>query len=285
MNYNLMPLKYFVDVVQTCGFNSAAKRNYVSETAVSAAISKLEGEIGHKLIDRSSGHFAVTSYGEALYKRATVLLYSYDELWHHVNRDPTKLLKVHFFQGLAGITGELARKLAPNYQLTFDQEGFANGVQRLVQGDYDVLVGFRLAFSNNAKLSYYPLRQVSLNLLFNKIELENTTPQKLAQNSTLYLQYWQTTNVADVQTGLIDQYQQAGWTFKNLEGVNSFTAAALNVNQNGGFALVPNVIPVPRSCQNLVTVSPEHLKNCFSVGAAIRSGRKALGAGIAKAIS
>lgn len=42
MNYNIMPLKYFVDVAQTHGFISAAKRNYVSETAVSSAISKLE---------------------------------------------------------------------------------------------------------------------------------------------------------------------------------------------------------------------------------------------------
>ena len=40
MNYNLMPVKYFVDVVQTNGFISAAKRNYVSETAVSSAIKK-----------------------------------------------------------------------------------------------------------------------------------------------------------------------------------------------------------------------------------------------------
>lgn len=285
MNYNLMPLKYFVDVVQTCGFNSAAKRNYVSETAVSSAISKLEGAVGHKLIERSSGHFAVTSYGEALYKRATSLLYSYDELWHHIDRDPTKLLKIHFFQGLAETAGEFAQKLAPKYRLTFDQEGFANCVQRLVQNDYDVLIGFELAFLNNAKLTYYPLKRVSLNLLFNKMELKEATPKQLARNASLYLQYWQTTNVADVQTGLVEKYQQDGWTFRNLEGVNSFAAAALNVNYNGGFALMPDMLPIPAGCENLTIVSPTHLKHCFSVGAAIKADNKALGTIIKKAIS
>lgn len=45
MNYNLMPVKYFIDVVQTRGFISAAKRNYVSETAVSLAVNKLEKQV------------------------------------------------------------------------------------------------------------------------------------------------------------------------------------------------------------------------------------------------
>ncbi|MBP2057174.1 DNA-binding transcriptional LysR family regulator [Lactobacillus colini] len=48
MKYNLMPLKYFIDVVETHGFISAAKRNYVSETAVSSAISKLEKSYIHR---------------------------------------------------------------------------------------------------------------------------------------------------------------------------------------------------------------------------------------------
>lgn len=80
MNYNLMPFKYFVDVVQTQGFNSAAKRNYVSETAISNAISKLEQQIGHRLINRSSGNLTLTTYGQGFYQRAVALLYSYNEL-------------------------------------------------------------------------------------------------------------------------------------------------------------------------------------------------------------
>lgn len=285
MNYNLMPLKYFVDVVQTHGFISAAKRNYVSETAVSSAISKLEKEIGHKLINRTNGEFSLTPFGKGLYQRASIILYSYDELWHHIDQDPTKILKIHFLQGLEAAAVDFAKRLSTNYLLTFDQEELGNGIERLLQGNYDALIGFKLAFMNNAKIESFPLRKISFKLLFNKKELENTTPKALAQASTLYLQYWQTTGISDIQTKMIEVYQQNGWSYKNIEGVNSFSAAALNVNFKGGFAMVPETFQIPSGCENIHVVSPEHLKNNFSIEVAISSTNKDLKALIKKAIS
>ena len=282
---NLMPLKYFVDVVETYGFISAAKRNYVSETAVSSAISKLEKEIGHKLINRSAGQFSLTPYGEALYQRTTTLLYSYEEIWHHADQNPSKIIRIHFLEGLAGGAAELAEKLSGKNTLTFDQEELATSINRLLQNDYDILVGFQLAFMNNAKIIYHPLRKISFQLLFNRNELQNKTPKQLAEQSTLYLQYWQATGIWDIQTKMIEQYQQDGWTFKNIEGVNSFSAAALNVNFKGGIAMIPETFKLPDNCHNLSIVSPHHLKNNFEIGVAIRKGNKAMDSLIKKAIS
>ena len=98
MKYNLMPLKYFVDIVQTKGFMSAARRNYVSETAVSSAIKKLENELGQKLLNRNGVVLSVTPVGELFYKRAVNILKSYNEIWYHPDPHPNQLLKIHFLQ-------------------------------------------------------------------------------------------------------------------------------------------------------------------------------------------
>ena len=42
MKYSLLAYKYFIDVVETQGFTPAAKRNFVSQTAISNAIKNLE---------------------------------------------------------------------------------------------------------------------------------------------------------------------------------------------------------------------------------------------------
>ena len=60
---SLWKYKYFVDVVDMKSFTKAGKKNYVTQTAISQQISKLENETGGKLISRESGSLEVTELG------------------------------------------------------------------------------------------------------------------------------------------------------------------------------------------------------------------------------
>lgn len=267
MNYNLMPVKYFVDVVQTHGFGSAAKRNYVSETAVSAAISKLETDLGQRLLNRSAGHLTLTPVGEQFYQRSVDILTSYNEVWRHPDTHPEQLIRIHFLPGLAADAAELANQLPARFQFNFDEETFNNSLSRLIKGEYDVLVGFELAFLNNAKLQTKVLKTIDFDLLFNATAVQDgqLDLRTQAQQSTLYLQYWQSTGISDIQSAMLAAYQQDGWDFQQVAGVNSFTAACLNVNFHGGLTMVPAGFEIPTSCENIYRYSPQHLKQAFKV--------------------
>lgn len=273
MNYNLMPVKYFIDVVQTHGFISAAKRNYVSETAVSSAIKKLENELGQRLLNRSAGELSLTPTGKEFYRRAVEIVNLYTEIWHHPDPHVERLVRVHFLQGLENEAALFASKLPKSCWISFDEENFDSGISRLIKGNYDVLVGFQLAFANNNKVKCLPLEKVSFDLLFNKQEVTNfqNDMQKLAEHSTFYMQNWKSTGILDVQTSIIHLYSKKGWSYGQIAEVNSFAAACLNVNYKGGMTMVPKSFVLPNFCENIYRYSPSHLKDAFTVVVAMNT--------------
>lgn len=274
MNYNLMPVKYFIDVVQTRGFISAAKRNYVSETAVSLAVNKLEKQLGDRLLNRSGGQFSLTPAGEEFYKRATEIIDAYTEIWRHPNEHLDKLLRIHFLQGMGNYAALFASKLPKQYDSSFDEEVYDSSISRLVMGNYDFLIGFENMFANNAKITTFTLKVLDFDLLFNKKEFDKESElQELSQHSKLYMQNWNSSGISHIQTKMLEQYNRYGWGEEVVASVNSFEAACLCVNFRGGITMVPKGFLTPSYCENIYKFSPDHLKNVFRIVVAISSSR------------
>lgn len=284
MNYNLMPLKYFIDVVQTHGFSSAAKRNFVSETAVSAAISKLERDLGHKLLIRSANHLSLTPVGKIFYERAVDIVNSYNAIWHHPDSHPEKMLRIHFLPGM-GNDAAITRKLLSNYEVMFDEVSFTDSVNQLIDNECDIVVGFELVFVNNAKIQTYPLRAISFDLLFNQKQLGDRDPKKVARKSTLYLQNWQSSGIDDIQSAMLDIFCNQGWSYGQTAKINGFAAACLNVSTKGGFTMVPEDFVIPKDCENIYRISPDILYKKFQTVMAINiNNTRDLGSEIVSAI-
>jgi DNA-binding transcriptional LysR family regulator len=70
----LYQIRQFVAVADTGSFTKAAVRAAVSQPAISAAISKLEEELGQQLLHRRQGHVALTAAGERLLRFAREVL-------------------------------------------------------------------------------------------------------------------------------------------------------------------------------------------------------------------
>lgn len=77
---SLWKYKYFVDVVDMKSFTKAGKKNYVTQTAISQQISKLENEVGGKLISREAGSLEVTELGRIVYDRSKEMLRIYQQM-------------------------------------------------------------------------------------------------------------------------------------------------------------------------------------------------------------
>lgn len=73
-------LKVFCDVVDTRSFSDAARRNRVTQSAISQQIRALEKRFDQKLLDRAPRAIQPTDAGEKLYEAAKVVLAHYDEL-------------------------------------------------------------------------------------------------------------------------------------------------------------------------------------------------------------
>lgn len=76
--------QYFVDVINLRSFTEAGKKNFVSQTAISQQISKLEKNVGGKLINRGNGEVAPTELGKLVYKRAVEILELDEQLMREI---------------------------------------------------------------------------------------------------------------------------------------------------------------------------------------------------------
>ena len=77
---NLSVLKTYCDLVDTGSFSKAAEANYVSQSAVSQQLAKLEQELSTQLISRGGGLVAPTEAGKAFYTGAKAILRNWEQL-------------------------------------------------------------------------------------------------------------------------------------------------------------------------------------------------------------
>lgn len=70
----LRQLEYFVAIVENESFTAAAKRLYVSQSALSKSVKKLEEELGTPLFCQVGQHTTPTDAGALLYEKACLLL-------------------------------------------------------------------------------------------------------------------------------------------------------------------------------------------------------------------
>ena len=71
---NLANLKYFCDAIRLGGLSAAAKENFVTQSAISQAISKLEKSLGVPLLAHHPNRLRPTSQGLSVFNDAIVLL-------------------------------------------------------------------------------------------------------------------------------------------------------------------------------------------------------------------
>src|SRR5215469_12202989 len=92
---NMYHLKFFYDAATLKSVSDAAKKNFVTQSAISQGIAKLEKTLGVEIVTHSRQNFALTSEGKVVYEQAKAIFRAVDEMHD----------KLHEFQGKIG--GEL----------------------------------------------------------------------------------------------------------------------------------------------------------------------------------
>ena len=77
---NLDVMKTFCDLVDAGSFSKAAEANYVSQSAVSQQLAKMERDLSVQLVNRGGGMVAATEAGKTFYQGAREILRRYEQL-------------------------------------------------------------------------------------------------------------------------------------------------------------------------------------------------------------
>lgn len=77
---DIKQLRYFHEIVKHGKVSRAANSLYVSQPSLSMSLSKLEGEIGFKLLERNDGTFKLTEAGAEFYKHVKLILSIFENM-------------------------------------------------------------------------------------------------------------------------------------------------------------------------------------------------------------
>ena len=77
---NLTFLRYFLSAAQSKSISKAAKENFVSQSAISQAIRKLETALSKQLITHEQNRFQLTADGELLLEKSKEVFTIFSEI-------------------------------------------------------------------------------------------------------------------------------------------------------------------------------------------------------------
>ena len=90
MNLDLYQLRTFFTVAQTLNFTEAAKKLYLTQSAVSHAIKKLERSAGEELFLKTGNKFSLTESGKILYSSCETIFYELERTGELITRNRNK---------------------------------------------------------------------------------------------------------------------------------------------------------------------------------------------------
>lgn len=136
----LRQLTYFVAVCDELSFSRAAQRTFISQSAISHQIARLERDLGATLLERSTRTVSVTEAGERLLPIARQIIDLENRAYAAV-RDPGSRVRLaanmtFARRSLAAIAA--VRERHPGVEIEFVIKSFQQRVDAVVSGDVDI---------------------------------------------------------------------------------------------------------------------------------------------------
>ncbi len=172
---NDQKLRYFVDVVDCGSFTNAARKNYISQTAISQHIASIEKELGFKLFERANGKAELTRAGESFCSDCRTFLQYYDRAVIMAKRI-SNAQKGEINIGITGPTEGFFlpdvlrqfRKEYPNVEIVLTKDSFAGLKSKLESGELDVSFNFVYDLEEDRQLNLTSLFEVPVELIVSR---------------------------------------------------------------------------------------------------------------------
>ncbi|HCX65903.1 MAG TPA: hypothetical protein DHN33_11925 [Eubacteriaceae bacterium] len=141
---NLHPLEYFVKLAQTKNYTKAAKECFISQPALSRAISDLESKMGYNLFERTSRSVELTKEGELALPYAKKILSTREQMFRELQQykeNNKKAIRVGYvIYGYLAIINQRISEKAKINEISLDPiyDTVANTCKNLYEDEIDV---------------------------------------------------------------------------------------------------------------------------------------------------
>lgn len=268
----LRQLRYFVAVAEEANISRAAKRIFLTQSALSRQIKALEDELGQCLLERQAHSIRLTPAGEALLREARELLQHADQLLERVRAAGSGVrLRIGYAPSLAaGVLSAAVEQFTqahPNARV----ELFDLSTEEMLTGLENATLDVALSVGQQRGtrgLQWTPLRTAPWNLVVNRTHplarRPQVTPAEVAREPLLvfcqrdYPEYW------SIVTGWLRQHKLRPQIAGEYDGLESLMAA---VESGLGVALLTsrNTHRVPERVRlKKLSAAPEPV--CIAVG-------------------
>lgn len=144
---SIKQLKYALAVEKTLHFKKAAEACYISQSALSTAISELESQLGLQLFERDNKKVIITPKGKEVLQHARSILAKVEELEHLADNQKTPLsypISVGMIPTIAPFLlpsmFPILNKQYPNAQIRVVEEQSTTLVDLVMRGEIDTAV-------------------------------------------------------------------------------------------------------------------------------------------------
>lgn len=234
-------------VVEHGGFSAAERATDIPKSKLSRRVYNLEENLGVRLIQRSSRHFAVTDIGMNIYRHAQVMMnaaQSAHDLVDHLSEQPRGLIKVSLPVSIA--QSEMTRVL-PQFLKQYPeikvQLVVSNRRVDIVNEGIDVALRVRSSLDDDPSLVIRKFETIEQHLFASQAYLNEygmlQSPEDLSQHRILSM----VDVLTDQQMVLHDQDNQVLKVRVNPVVMGSDLMMLANLaSQNAGIALLPDSI-------------------------------------------
>jgi DNA-binding transcriptional LysR family regulator len=259
---DLRSLNYFVHAAKSLNFTQAAKECYISQTAVSLAIAKLEDELGFLLFERNNRVVGLTEAGNDFYNWASQIIRSYDNTVKRCTNIASgysgdiAVAFASFFDGLFFMPKLKGfKRKYPNVQIRIHTLSPNYMQQALKSREIDAAVCWPYDFLADDDLAVYDLCNMNLILAVNSLHpfaSMERIPAELMKNETCYM--LSASNQQLTKKSLHNELLRAGLSELNICECSHAEEVFMQLELNNSIALVPDYF---RSFTNSQTVYRE----------------------------
>lgn len=274
---NFTRLRYFCDVARLRSFSKAADENFISQTAISQQVAKLEKELNVTLIDRNKLPIELTRIGKVVNRRALIMLDQYDVLRGEIAqlKQTKKSLTVAYPNGAV----EPVEKLVlPVIKSIDDLELFLvksdlNDIQdKLLNKTVDLAVTFDSEITATDQLSTLVLEQGKYEVVVGSdhswYHKDSITPSELLNQKVIYVANRPNTNS---YIKMKDHSKEDNVPLNITATVADIDTALLLVQLNKGITFIPDYKKLSTEFNNLHRVKVKNSKHQYQICLAWRT--------------
>ncbi len=236
LNINLTYLKFFHDAVMMGSISESAKRNFVSQSAISQGIAKLEHVLSVNLFQYKKPSLKLTAEGQLVYLGTRNIFSSIRDLYKSLDARleepqlPINFVTTHSIGfSLLPLTVMNFKKDYPRSEVNFQFAGLSQVRQLLKQG----IAEFALALdsSNLEDFDFLPIKKGNFKIFCRKKDLDKEITE-------IFVEDPKGTAVPE----LCKQYKSLKNPIPSLTSFNNWEFIARCLVKGGGFGFFPDFI-------------------------------------------